>query len=83
MPDNPSLGPDAGKIKDGHFAFRSLSGGKRVQIRATRLLPGIPPDSHGVPASEEFLPAQLNSATELTAEVRSQGPNTLKFNLEP
>ena len=84
LPDNPVHGPEAGKIKNGHFALRATAGSQRVQIRAARLIPGAAPSPRGnVPATEEYVPARFNSATVLTAEVRPEGPNAFKFDLAP
>jgi len=82
-PDN-QIGPDAGKIKDGKFAFKTKAGKKMVEIRAARMQkppPGADGPGGAEPAFIEYLPERYNEKTELTAEVASGGPNQYEFKL--
>lgn len=76
-----SLGPDAGRIRDGMFAFLAKEGKHRVEISASRILPGGARGAGGEPVPEEYIPERYHSNSELTAEVTSAGPNRFDFKL--
>jgi hypothetical protein len=78
---DPNVSADAGKIKNGKFAFRSKAGAKRVEIQASRVVPSKRTPMGG-PVREQFLPARYNSATTLTAEVSPTGDNHFEFALQ-
>jgi hypothetical protein len=80
-PLDPNISADAGKIQAGQFAFRTKAGKKRVEIRASRVVPGKKTPMGG-PMRTEFLPARYNTQTTLAAEVLAQGENRFEFPLE-
>lgn len=82
IPDQSSYGPNAGKIKAGHFAFPAIAGKKRVEIRARRLVPGAPPGPMNAPVTEDYIPPRYNSETELTVTVIPEGPNVFNLDLQ-
>jgi hypothetical protein len=82
VPLDKSLSPEAGKIKDGRFEFQAKEGKKRVEVSASRILPGGARGAGGEPVPEEYLPDRYNSASTLTAEVTRGGPNQFDFKLE-
>jgi hypothetical protein len=80
VPENPAYGTDAGKVRDGKFHFRAKEGKHRVEIRASRPVPGkLAPD--GFPYFEVYIPAKYNDKTVLTAEVTPGGPNRFDFTM--
>jgi hypothetical protein len=88
FPADGSAQPDAGKIADGKFSFRSLPGKKRVEIRADRLskTKTIPVDGGGgkakwIPAREVYIPPQYNTESKLFVEVQPDGPRDFDFQL--
>jgi hypothetical protein len=80
-PLDPNISADAGKIKAGQFAFRTKAGKKRVEIRASRVVPGKQTPMGG-PVRTEFLPPRYNTQTSLTAEVLAKDENRFEFPLE-
>jgi hypothetical protein len=68
VPENKAIGPDAGKIKDGKYAFKVKSGRHRVEITALRKIPGKK-DAMGEDATEHAIPEKYNVKSELTVEV--------------
>ena len=79
-PTDPNISAGAGKIKAGQFAFRAKAGNKRVEIRASHMIPGKKTPMGG-PVREEFLAPRYNNETTLTAEVLAQGDNCFQFPL--
>jgi len=78
---SPSLGPNAGKIEGGRFAFRAYAGTARVEIEARRLLPGVPPGPMGIPATERYIPDQYNRKSTLQVEILPEA-NEFNFDLK-
>jgi len=83
-PDN-KIGPDAGKIADGQFAFKAKAGKKKVEIRAARM-EKPPPGAAGGPGGGEavaidYIPERYNDKSELTADVGSGSSNRFDFEL--
>lgn len=74
-------GPDPGKIQDGRFAFQAKAGKKRVEISASKILPGGAKGAGGEPVPEEFLAAEYNTRSQLTVEVKPEGPNEFELTL--
>jgi len=68
FPEEKDVGPDAGKIKEGQYRVKVKGGKKKVQIRATRPVPGKK-GPMGEQAIEDYIPARYNDKTELTADV--------------
>ena len=76
------LGPDAGKIKDGRFEFQAKAGKKRVEISASKVLPGSKVrGAGGEPVPEEYIPEWYNVNSTLTEEVKPGGDNRYEFKL--
>lgn len=83
VPVKPGKALDAGPIVNGRFSFRTLPGEKRVRIEAARAVPGrMAPNAVGemVPVNEQYLPAQFNERSELTADLKA-GVNRVDFKL--
>jgi hypothetical protein len=77
--NNASLG--GANIKDGAFQVRLPAGAYKVQILASRPVPGSSvPDMGGAPVLQSIIPARYNSATSLTADV-ADGHAPLSFSL--
>jgi hypothetical protein len=74
-------GPDPGKIVDGQFQFKAKAGKKRVEISASKILPGGAKGAGGEPVPEEFLSPEYNAQSKLTGEVKPEGPNEFEFQL--
>jgi hypothetical protein len=76
--EDAQYGAEGGKIKEGTYRLRAHAGKNKVQIRATRLVPGkVGP--MGEPAIEDYIPAEYNDKTTLIREV---GENHTEFNFE-
>jgi hypothetical protein len=72
-----------GVIENGAFRFETKPGSKRVEIRASRPLPANrqPNPEMGL-AYEDYIPAQFNRDSKLTAEVSADGERTYQFDLK-
>jgi len=81
VPVDPALGPEPGTIKDGKYTLKAREGQKRVEIRASKILPGGAKGAGGEPVPEEFLPRKYNDNSTLSAEVKSSGENKADFAL--
>ena len=67
-PDDKSVGAEGGKIKDGKYTIKARDGKNKVEVRATRLVPGKK-GPMGEDASEMYVPEKYNLKTELTADI--------------
>lgn len=84
-PETPGLAPDAGQIVNGSYSLKVKAGKKKVKITAAREIPGKSTKGamgEDIIAKEDFIPANYNSQTELTAEVKASGSNTFNFDLK-
>ena len=73
----------SGEIKNGQYTLQALAGKMKVEIIASRPVPGKFDESNPgekVPVGEMYIPARYNSQTELTAEVTT-GKNQFDFAL--
>jgi hypothetical protein len=72
-----------GEITNGAYSFTSEAGKVKVEITASRLIPGKFDNSNGTPepVGEMYIPKQYNSKSTLEAEVKADGENTLPFEL--
>ncbi|MEN6493383.1 MAG: hypothetical protein ABFD16_03750 [Thermoguttaceae bacterium] len=73
----------SGPIENGLYKLEARPGKMRVEITASRIVPGKFDTSNPgekVPIGEMYIPARYNSKTELTAEVKP-GSNTADFPL--
>lgn len=73
-------------IKDGKFEGQAKAGARRVEIHAYKIVPAHEAASmpgYTVPESREnYLPAQYNTESTLTAEVKADGENQFDFQLQ-
>ncbi|WP_207310127.1 hypothetical protein [Rubinisphaera italica] len=69
-------------IEEGYFKIESLPGKMKVEIIASRLIPGKFDESNGTPepVGEMYIPAQYNSRSELTYVVE-RGADSPVFEL--
>lgn len=77
--DNPSFGPEGGPIKDGKYTAKAHEGNNKVQIRATRVVPGKK-GPLGEDWVEQYIPENYNEKTTLSVVVGS-GKTQHDFNL--
>jgi len=77
-PDNTAT-PSSGAITNGQFNFRATHGAKKVQVNATK--DSGKREMDGWVIRESIIPERYNAKTELTADVKSGGPNTFTFEL--
>lgn len=75
-------GPEPGKLKDGRYELWAKAGKKRVEISASRILPGGAKGAGGEPVPEEYIPERYNVQSTLTAEVTPDGANRFDFPLQ-
>lgn len=80
IPDDKTLGGEAGKIKDGTYRFRAKAGPSHVKITAIREVPGKT-GPMGEPWKEDYVPKKYNENTELTADV-GKGKDHFDFKLK-
>jgi hypothetical protein len=80
VPLDAALGPDAGQIHDGSFAFRAKAGRKRVEIRTSRPF-RINTAMGETTIWKNHLPARYSSQSVLQAEVSAQGDNNFTYHL--
>lgn len=80
LPEDKTVGAEAGKIKDGKYSLKARDGKNKVEIRATRLVPGKK-GPMGEDAIEDYIPEKYNIKTELSAEV-SSGQTEHNFDLK-
>lgn len=78
----------AAEIKDGNYEIETVPGEMKVEITASRIVPGkfgeaASPDEEPPPLSEMYIPEKYNTKSTLTAEVKADGENTIPFKLEP
>jgi hypothetical protein len=78
---DPQISADYGKIKGGRFAFRAKAGSKRVEIKASGIVPGKKTPMGG-PVRINVLPSRYNTESTLTREVLAGGDNEYVFALE-
>ena len=70
-------------IVNGDYALRSLPGNTRVEIRASRIIPGKFDMTNGTPEpmGEMYVPKRYNKQSELTASINPEGSNAFDFEL--
>lgn len=74
----------AGKISGGKYTLKCEPGSKKVEITSIQEIPGkTREDNPGeiVTATQQVVPEEFNTKTELTAEVAASGPNVIPFDL--
>lgn len=78
--ENPSIPPQGASIKEGVFSLKANEGKFKVEIIATRPVPGKK-GPMGEDAIEEYIPEQYNTNSRLSAEVKPSPKNTITFDL--
>ncbi len=68
FPESKAVGPEATKIKDGKYSLKVHQGNNRVEIRATRPVPGKK-GPMGEQAIEDYIPDKFNNKSTLAADV--------------
>ncbi len=82
-PMDSALGPEPGTIKNGNYSLKALEGKKRVEISASKIIPGSKVrGAGGEPVPEEYLPTRYNALSELSADVSPKGGNKFDFDLK-
>lgn len=81
-PADVKFGPEAGKIKDGKYELKSRPGKMKVQITASKIMPGAAKGAMGEDVATQYIPPRYNDQTILSAEVTADGPNKFDFPLE-
>jgi hypothetical protein len=81
IPEDKSVGGEGGKIKDGRYTLKVKEGKNKVQIFASRGVPGKK-GPMGEDLVEQYIPEKYNDKTELTADV-SSGKKEFNFDLKP
>ncbi len=80
-----STHPSMGKIKDGKYTAQVTAGKKKVEIRASKMMP-LPDGKVGAMGEKEmpesYIPEKYNTSSELTLDVQS-GSNSKDFTLTP
>ncbi|MDB4637479.1 MAG: hypothetical protein P8M30_16530 [Planctomycetaceae bacterium] len=74
-------------IKDGKYEIELVSGEMKVEIIASRIVPGefgeaASPDEEAPPLSEMYIPEIFNTKSTLTADIKADGENTIPFDLK-
>jgi hypothetical protein len=76
----------AGPVKNGAYAAKTFAAPMTVSITAFREVPGkfmqAAPDMPKQPATEQYIPARYNAATELKADIPAGGNRRLDFELK-
>jgi hypothetical protein len=80
-PVDGAVAPDSGKIVQGKYQFSTRAGSKRVEILATRDIPGKIDPVMKAPVREQYIPAIYNVNSTLTATVTPEGPNHWDYEL--
>lgn len=74
----------SGEIKQGSYSLTAVPGKMRVEITASRPIPGKFDYSNGEPApvGEMYIPKKYNAESELTADVQAGKTNSFPFDLK-
>lgn len=84
LDQDKTIGPDAGKIKDGKFSVPVKAGKKKVEIRASKMrkLPAGQKGAMGeTEVMDDYIPQKYNSKSELNAEIKAGGANQFDYKL--
>ena len=79
IPEDKSVGPEAGPIKDGKYSAKVREGKNKVQIQANRPVPGKK-GPMGEQAIEQYIPKKYNEETTLAVDV-ARGKTEHNFDL--
>lgn len=80
-PEDKSVGPEAGKIVGGKYKLNAREGKNKVEITASRVVPGKKGPMGTEDVLEDLIPEKYNLNSQLSAEVGS-GKTTHDFNLK-
>jgi hypothetical protein len=80
VPEDKTVSPEGGKIKDGKYTAKVPAGKCRVEIRGNRTVPGKK-GPMGEDFVESYIPEKYNVKSTLSAEVGS-GKTTHDFKLD-
>jgi hypothetical protein len=80
VPEDRRLGPEAGSIVDGKYQCRVKAGKQKVQITASREVPGsMGQGFRGGPLLEESVAPEYNTETTLSVDVEPNDDNEFSF----
>lgn len=79
---DPQFGQEPGKITAGSYTANVHPGTNKVEIRATRAVPGKFGPMGTEPLLEDIIPAKYNSATTLSVDVTKDKKDGYDFALE-
>lgn len=82
IPSDPQFGQEPAKIASGNFTANVRPGANKVQIRATREVPGKFGPMGTEPLLEDIIPPQYNSATTLNIDVTKDKKDGYDFDLK-
>lgn len=82
IPADPQFGSEPGKITSGVYQAKVRPGQNKVQIRATRAVPGKFGPMGTEPLLEDIIPAKYNAATTLSIEVTKEKKDGYDFALD-
>jgi hypothetical protein len=75
--------PEGAKIVDGKYTLRIGAGKTKVQVFASREVPGKIDRDMNAPVLEHYIPPEFNRQTTLEAEVQPRDDNDVSFDLKP
>ena len=82
VPSDGVHGAEPGEIKNGKYELKAFEGKKRVEISASKIIPGSSTrGAGGEPVPEEYLPEIYNAMSELTANVEPKDGASIDFKL--
>ena len=81
LPADQNGPPAAAVINGGEYRLLARPGAKRVSIRAARQAGAAPKGALGA-SFEDYIPAEFNSQSTLTADVAPRNDNQLDFHLQ-
>lgn len=80
-PEDKTVGPEAGKIVAGKYKLSAREGKNKVEITATRVVPGKKGPMGTEDVLEDLIPEKYNTKTELSVDVGS-GKTEHNFDLK-
>jgi hypothetical protein len=80
LPAKASSEAIGGPIKDGKYEVKARPGLNRVEITATRIVPGKK-DNFGTPLRQSIIPIRYNAQSELTKNISVGATKELNFEL--
>lgn len=80
LPEDKTIGPESGPIKDGKYSLKVVAGKNKVKVQANHTVPGKK-GPMGEDFVEQYIPKQYNDETTLSADVES-GKTEHNFDLK-